>query len=161
MIYQRQFDQNFLLINIVSEKTMKKAIVVYNSKNGTTKNYGEEISDFLKKKDFDSRAVSINECSSEEIANSDYVFLGCWTSGLFIFGQKPEQEWVDFVQKAPDLSDKKVGLFTTYKIATGSMFKRMKKYLRYNPENPFIELKSRDGHLPISSRLMINDFVKA
>jgi flavodoxin len=139
---------------------MKKALVVYNSKTGTTKNYGEEISDFLKKKDIDSKAVSINECSNEDIANSDIVLFGCWTSGLYIFRQRPEQEWIDFVKKVPDLSNKKVGLFTTYKVSTGGMFKRMKKYLRVNTEDNFLELKSRDGHLPVSSRLLINDFVK-
>lgn len=140
---------------------MEKALVIYDSKTGTTKNYGEEISDFLKMKDFDSKAVSIDNCNSDDIANSDYVFFGCWTSGLFLFLQSPGQEWIDFVQKVPDLKGKKVGLFTTYKVATGSMFKKMKKHLRVSIDNKLIELKSRDGHLPVASKLMINDFVKA
>ena len=140
---------------------MKKALVVYNSKNGATKNYGEEITEFLIKKEFDAKAISINECRAEDIENADYVFFGCWTSGLFLFKQKPEQIWVEFAKKIPPLKGKKIGLFTTYKIATGSMFKKMRKYLQVEEDAKFLELKSKDGHLPISSRLLINDFVKA
>ena len=140
---------------------MKKALDIYNSKNGVTKNYGEEINEFLRKKDIDSKVVSISECNTDEIAEYDMVLFGCWTSGLFLFKQGPEQEWIDFVKNVPDLNNKKVGLFTTYKVATGGMFKKMKKYLRVNPEENILELKSKDGHLPVSSRIMINDFVRA
>lgn len=138
-----------------------KAIVIYDSKNGVTKKYGEEISEFLRKKDFDAKAVSINNCSYEDILESDYVLLGSWTNGFFLFGQHPNDLWVNFVKTIPNIKDKKIGLFATYKISTGSIFKKMKKHLGFNDEENLLELKSRDGSLQVSAKLMINDFLKS
>jgi flavodoxin len=124
---------------------MKKALVVYNSQRGTTRKYAEEIGKFLEKDTIEANVVSIYKCSLEDIKKADYIFLGCWTSGLMIIFQHPENIWVDFARKIPDFYGKKIALFTTYKLATGSMFKKMKKYIKNGKS--VLELKSRNGLL--------------
>ena len=64
-----------------------------------------------------------------------------------IFNQHPEKKWVDFANQLPVINNKKIVLFTTYKIATGSMFKKMKERLKCDSKFIKLELKSRNGKL--------------
>jgi len=128
-------------------ETMKKALIVYHSKTGTTKLFGEEIKDFFNRNHIESKAVSTNDFDYADLIKSEFILFGCWTKGLLICNQHPEKEWVAFIKNIPDLSGKKIGLFITYKIAAGSMFKNMKKCFNGSSENVKIKLKSRNGHL--------------
>jgi flavodoxin len=138
---------------------MKKALVIYNSQTGITKRFGEEIGDFLDKNNIDSRVVSIFEFDVNDLTDADYVLLGCWTSGLMIVLQHPERTWIEFSKTLPELKGKRVGLFTTYKIATGTMFNRMRKHIKCDPNDILIEIKSRDGHLTESIKSELKRFM--
>jgi hypothetical protein len=85
------------------------------------------------------------------LAGADYLFLGCWTSGLFVVGQHPDEPWLAFVRAMPMLTGSgtgpKVALFTTYKLLTGSQFPKMRAALAHKVPEPELELKSRDGLL--------------
>ena len=104
---------------------MKKAAIIVNSKTGTTRQYAEEISKYLKSRGLDTQVTSIQAYSEDMLNNVDYVLFGCWTNGLMVILQHPEKIWVDFAAKLPSMPDVKVALFTTYKILTGSMFRNM------------------------------------
>jgi len=54
---------------------------------------------------------------------------------------------VDFANQLPDIKNKKIVLFTKFKIATGSMFRKMKEYLKYDSKFIKLELKSRNEKL--------------
>jgi hypothetical protein len=73
--------------------------------------------------------------------------LGCWTNGLMIIAQHPDRAWKRFVADMPDIRKKKIGLFTTYKIATGSMFRKMEKILEGKSDPSEARLKSRSKQL--------------
>lgn len=136
---------------------MKKAIIIYHSKTGITKKFGEEISGFLKENSIQPEIFSINEFKNEKLNNAEYVFIGCWTSGLMLFLQHPEKVWVKFAQQLPDLTGKKTGLFTTYKLATGSVFDKMKKQVK---GEILIELKSRNGLLSGANKILLSEFIQ-
>ena len=138
---------------------MKTAVIVYHSKTGTTKKYAEEMSKYLKSKGLDTRVTSIQAYSEEMLNNIDYVLFGCWTSGLMVALQHPEQKWVDFAAKLPSMPDAKVALFTTYKILTGSMFWNMAKYLKSKFTVPSQKLKSRDGSLSEKDMQALDRFI--
>jgi flavodoxin len=129
------------------ESEMKKAAIIVNSKTGTTHNYAEVISQYLQSKGLETQVSSVQAYHEDMLENVDYVLLGCWTNGLMVLLQHPEQKWVDFAAKLPSMPDAKVALFTTYKILTGSMFRNMAKYLKGKFTVPSLELKSRDGSL--------------
>ena len=139
---------------------MKKALIIYNSKKGTTKKFGNEIGEFLNTKNIDSKVIPIYDFNENEVSGYDYIFLGCWTSGLFICMQHPQQDWIDFAKKLPNLKNKKVVLFTTYKLATGSMFRKMKTHLETKIDNISLELKSRDGMLNKSNITELLEFAE-
>lgn len=137
-----------------------KALVVYHSKTGITKKFGNEINNFLKEKKYTSEVMRIEEVKPNDIGGADIVFLGCWTSGLFLFLQHPDSVWKKYASQLPEMKNKKVGFFTTYKVATGSMFKNMNKVIGQKlivPVN-FI-LKSKDGSLSDENKKMLNDFL--
>ena len=126
---------------------MKTVAVIYQSKTGITKKYGEGIGAYLKDQNIDATIAPIQEFDPEKAGEYDILLLGCWTSGLFIFLQHPDKEWVEFARKIPPLTDQKVGLFTTYKLATGSMFKKMKMHLKGNVSDDLPAFKSKNGEL--------------
>jgi flavodoxin len=129
-----------------------RAIVVYRSHTGVTRRYGEEIAAFLRTKGVAATAVSVGECEMSSLAGAEYLFLGCWTSGLFVIKQHPDEPWLAFVRAMPKLPSTaeggpKVGLFTTYRLRTGSQFPKMRSALAGKTSPPQLELQSRDGHL--------------
>jgi flavodoxin len=108
---------------------MKKAAIVYRSRTGTTQRLAKEIGAFLATRAIEPTVVSIGECDVRALGDVDYLFLGCWTSGLMVVLQHPDQPWIEFARDLPAIAGPRVGLFTTYKLASGSMFAQMRKHL--------------------------------
>lgn len=140
---------------------MKKAIIIYKSRTGTTKKFGKRIHDYLINKEIIPQIKSIDEIDEFDFSEYDFIFLGCWTSGLLILMQKPEKSWIEFAQKMPKLDSTKTVLFTTYKIRTGSMFNGMRRHLEFeNDSYNKYEFKSRNGELSEKNKLLIDMFLQ-
>jgi len=138
---------------------VKKAVVVYRSHSGVTCGYGEEIGRFLTEHGVAAQVVSVGECDFATLADADYLFLGCWTSGMFFVMQHPDGPWLAFVRDMPATPRPKAALFTTYKIATGSQFGKMRAALAGKTAAPSLELKSRSGHLSGADKLALAQFL--
>lgn len=136
-----------------------KALIIYNSMHGTTKAYAFEIQKFLKENGIESEVSSIEDFNPDSIAKADTIFLGAWTSGLMIFGQHPEKKWKLFASKLPDIKAKKVGLFTTYLLATGSMFRNMEKCLTGKIDSIALILKSKSSKLTEKNKEQLKSFI--
>jgi len=145
-----------LLLQLQTE--IMKAIVIYQSKKGTTKKFGEEICSFLNQNNIEATVVSVQDYNPADLTPADLVFLGCWTNGMFLMFQHPEKAWAKFADQLPSLDGKKVMMFTTYKVATGVMFKAMKKHIKTNAAIP--ELKSKNGLLTDQHRTDILQVIK-
>jgi flavodoxin len=138
---------------------MKRAVIVYRSRTGTTRRLAEEIGAFLATRNIDGQVVSVGECDLQALRDVDYLLLGCWTGGLMIALQHPDRPWVDFARAIPVLTGPRIGLFTTYKLATGSMFAQMRRHLAGRAPAPGLELKSRTGRLSESDRRALERFI--
>jgi flavodoxin len=138
---------------------MKTAAIIVNSKTGITRQYAEEISEYLRSKGLDTRVASIQAYSEDTLTGVDYVLFGSWTNGLMVILQHPDREWVSFAAKLPSKPDVKVALFTTYKILTGSMFRNMYKKLKGRYPVPSLELKSRNGSLSEEDRQALETLI--
>jgi len=137
----------------------KTATIIYHSRRGTTQKFAAEMAFYLKSKGIETKVTSIAKFKAGDIENADFIFFGCWTSGLLFILQHPEKEWVEFANKLPQNFSAKIALFTTYKIRTGSMFSSMKKHLNTKTNNPLIQLQSRNGELSETNKLLIKQFV--
>ena len=139
---------------------MSKILITYLSHTGITKRYAEEISGYLKSKGNEVQNTAIEDFSPEMLSDADTLLFGAWTHGLMICLQHPDKPWRKFVETLPDLNGKKTGLFTTYKLATGSMFKKMRKILYQKSNVPAVELKSKNGSLSPNDKLILDEFIK-
>ena len=140
---------------------MEKAVILFNSRTGTTGNYAREIGKQIESKGIEVQISSIQgyKYQPEIMDDANYVFLGCWTSGLMIVLQHPEDSWKEFAAKLPSTPNAKLALFTTYKILTGSMFRNMYKELNGKFTKPSLELKSRNGMLSDADRKALDNFI--
>ena len=138
---------------------MKKAIVVYRSHSGVTRKYGEEIAASLARRGIQVGVASVGDCDFATLADADYLLLGCWTSGLFIVLQHPDEPWLAFVRDMPETKRPRVALFTTYKLATGTQFAKMRAALAGKTNFPELDLKSRDGRLSSADETALERFV--
>lgn len=129
---------------------MTTALVVYQSKTGITKRLGEEIAHYLTGKGVNVQVTPAADFKQGMEQNASLVFLGCWTAGMMLMFQHPDKAWKQMATGMKFEGDKKVVLFTTYKIATGRMFSSMLNYL------PGVKaaacIKSRNGSLSSAHR---------
>jgi hypothetical protein len=59
----------------------------------------------------------------------------------------------------PVITRPRIGLFTTYKLATGSMFAQMRRHLVGRMPAPGLELKSRTGRLSEANLHALERFI--
>lgn len=137
---------------------MKKALIIVQDKNNTTKRFGEEIAEFLLNRGLSAELIPINSFEPRKLQEADYLLLSGWRNGSIF--SKSDNEWISFVEKLPTLGGIKTALFDTYKIFPGGLFRKMKKYLRAKTDNLSFTFKSSDGSLSVSDKLDLNDFIR-
>jgi flavodoxin len=137
---------------------MKKAIIIVQNKNNTTRKFGEEIAEFLLNRGLSAELIPINSFEPKKLEGADYLLLSGWRNGLVF--SRTDSEWISFVKRLPTLNGIKTALFATYKIFPGGMFRRMKRYLREKTDNLSFTFKSSDGSLSVSDKLELNDFIR-
>jgi flavodoxin len=140
---------------------MSAAAVVYRSHTGTTRQMAEEIATHLRSCGVDAKVSSVGECDFSTLAGMDFLLLGCWTNGWFVVHQHPDEPWLAFVRDMPKLDHVRVGLFTTYRLVTGSMFARMREKLVGKVPPAELELKSRGAGLSNADRAALDRFIGA
>ncbi len=138
---------------------MKKAIIVFQNKNNSTKKYGEEIASFLKKRGLVAELIPINNFEPNKLKGADYLLVSGWENGSIFFASQPDSEWINFVKNLPTLNGIKTALFTNSKLFAGRMIKRMKKYLNNKTDQLEFAFKSSNGSLSISDQLTLNSFI--
>jgi flavodoxin len=138
---------------------MKRAIIIYQSKTGTTKNYAQEISAYIQEKQIETYCFPVENYREGMLQGADYLLLGCWTKGLMVIFQQPDKIWTDFAKSITVSNNTKVALFATYKILTGSMFKNMAKCINHHNSLPFQSFKSRNGKLSVTDKSLLSEFI--
>ncbi|MCF8336108.1 MAG: flavodoxin domain-containing protein [Bacteroidales bacterium] len=137
-----------------------KASIIYSSRKGTTGRYAEEIAGFLKQNGVETTTASISDYDPQSVQSADIVLLGAWTSGLFLFAQHPDKEWKKFAADFPEIQGKKLGLFTTYKTLTGSMFRNMEKHLAGKTGESHVYLKARSSQLTPENKEQLEKLIQ-
>jgi len=117
---------------------MKKAIIIYQSRTGITRSFGEEIGRYLNSKGLDAKVMPVQECDGEVAGQYEFVFLGCWTAGFMLLFQHPDRHWVKFVKGLPDLKDKNIAMGDD-SIVRGSVSEGGSVWVVYNAGAKFIE----------------------
>ncbi len=137
---------------------MKKALIVVQNQNNTTRKFGEEIAEFLLNRGLAAELIPINNFEPKNLEGADYLLLSGWRNGSMF--SKSDSEWISFVKRLPTLNGIKTALFDTYKIFPGGLFRKMKRYLKEKTDNLSFTFKSSDGSLSVSDKLDLNDFIR-
>lgn len=90
---------------------------------------------------------------------NEYIFLGCWTKGLMVIAQHPDKTWKKFVKSVEIPKNSKICLFTTYKIATGTMFSQMRKSFNGLNHSSYLKIKSKNGSLSNENARLIDYYI--
>lgn len=106
-----------------------KATILYQSKKGRTATWARAMAMYLWRKGVHVSLSAISDYKPEQLHDTDILFLGCWTSGWFVVNQHPSKIWIEASRELPSSLPPYLVLFTTYKIRTGSIFRKMLKFL--------------------------------
>ena len=137
-----------------------KVTIVYQSRRGKTAAYAREMAMYLWQKGVSVSLCATSDFKQEKLDNCDCLMLGCWTSGWFIVNQHPNDIWVRFAKEKLQVQlPKKLLLFTTYKIHTGSLFSRMKAKLNLNNVELIESLKSKTGFLSENDKMILDNII--
>lgn len=117
---------------------------------------------YLWSKGLDVSLSSISDFDKQRLLKSDIVLSGCWTCGWFVIGQHPHRKWIDFSKSVAGLMDeRKVMFFTTYKIRTGSMHRRMRKAMNMTGKGVSAFLKSKTARLTEEDKTKLDTFIQS
>ncbi len=94
-----------------------KAIVIYESLTGNTREAGHLIAGELTRSGVEAVACPITEIHHQSLSEADLVVVGSWTDGLFLFGQKPGR--IGRLTNMPVIDGKKAAVYCTYAIRAG------------------------------------------
>ena len=137
-----------------------KVTIVYQSRRGKTAAYAREMAMYLWQKGVSVSLCATSDFKQEKLENCDCLMLGCWTSGWFIVNQHPNDIWVKFAKEKLQVQlPKKLLLFTTYKIHTGSLFNRMKAKLNLKGVESIDSLKSKTGFLSEKDKKILDNII--
>lgn len=136
------------------------ATIVYLSRKGRTASYARSIAMYLWSKGLNVSLCSISDFKQEKLATTDFLLLGCWTSGWFVVGQHPHSKWVEFARTLPPISCKLL-LFSTYKFRTGSLFRAMTRRLQTLSRAFPPTLKSKTGLLSTADKAILDEYIKS
>ena len=104
-------------------------LVIYNSRNGHTRDAAEAIADAARGQNSDVIVKSVAEVRKSDVEQADTLFVGTWVHGLILFGVRPAgaEQWVPSL---PTLTGKKVGVFCTYAFHPHASLKTLSKMLK-------------------------------
>lgn len=100
-------------------------VIMYDSRTGTTAAASEAMRRTFEGRGHQCRVQSIAQATSADISQADLVCIGTWVKGLFIILQHPNDGAMQYIEQLDDLRGKKVIVFCTYKLATGSTLRQM------------------------------------
>jgi flavodoxin len=124
-----------------------KTLIIYPTHHNVTKRFADEIYKRVHRFFGNAPVKSMEDTTAEDIHECDLLFLGGHTAGKFLFGQRPDKEWLDFVRTMPSVYGKKIVLFTSYDVASGSVFRHMKQFIFPKGYDVIGSMKSRNGKL--------------
>jgi flavodoxin len=127
-----------------------KIEIVYESSTGTTAKAAEEMGKILEGNGHQVRVQSVALADPAVVSEADLICIGAWVKGLFIIMQHPSPGAMQFVEGLGHLSGKKVVVFCTYKVATGSALSTMTEALESKGARMIGQFKFR-GSEPNSS----------
>jgi flavodoxin len=102
-----------------------KIAIVYDSSTGTTAKAADAMGKTFERNGHKVEVQSVTSADPADVSQADLVCVGAWVKGLFIIMQHPSPGAMHFIDTLGHLKGKKIVVFCTYKLATGSTLSKM------------------------------------
>lgn len=96
-----------------------KVLVAYESRGGRTRRAATAIADTCRAEGHDVVLLPVGQVKRSEVEDCDVAALGAWVEGFILFGVKPARAATRWLDQAPPLAGKPVGVFVTYAVHPG------------------------------------------
>jgi hypothetical protein len=106
-----------------------KAAVIYESMTGNTRSLAGKIGDELRSRGIETSVSPITNIDLQAVSEADLVFVGSWTDGLFLVGQKPGRS--GRLKAMPTLAGKKTVAFCTFALHPGHVVSKLTQILEH------------------------------
>ena len=106
-----------------------KAAVIYESMTGNTRLLAGKIGDELRARGVETSVSPITNIDLQAVSDADLVFVGSWTDGLFLVGQKPGRS--GRLKVMPTLAGKKTVVFCTFALHPGNVIAKMTSIIEH------------------------------
>jgi flavodoxin len=93
-----------------------KVLVAYESRGGRTRRAATAIADACRADGHDVALLPLAQAGRSEVEQCDVAALGSWVEGFIVFGVKPARAATRWLDQAPPLAGKPVGVFVTYAV---------------------------------------------
>ena len=101
-----------------------RVAIVYDTHTGITGGAAEQMAEMVRKAGHECSTDNVSNADAKTVARADAIVLGAWTKGYFIIMQHPSEGMMRFVESM-SISNKKVAVFVTYKLAVGSTLRTL------------------------------------
>jgi hypothetical protein len=113
----------------VRNSGVMKAAVMYEGMTGNTRALAGKIGDELRSRGVEATVCPITSIDLQAVSDADIVFVGSWTDGLFLVGQRPGR--AGRIQTMPTLAGKKTVVFCTYALHPGKVVAKLSALVAY------------------------------
>jgi len=93
-----------------------KVLVAYESRGGRTQRAASAVADACRADGHDVTLLPLAQVGQDEVEQCDVAAIGSWVEGFVLFAVKPARAATRWLDQAPSLAGKPVGVFVTYAV---------------------------------------------
>jgi flavodoxin len=101
-----------------------KVAIVFDTHTGTTAGAAEKMAEVVRAAGHECTIDNVSNADAKRVAGAGAIVLGAWTKGYFIIKQHPSEGMMRFIESM-SISNRKVAVFATYKLAVGGTLRTM------------------------------------
>jgi hypothetical protein len=93
-----------------------KVLVAYESRGGRTQRAASAVADACRADGHEVTLLPLAQVGRDEVERCDVAAIGTWVEGFILFAVKPARAATRWLDQAPSLAGKPVGVFVTYAV---------------------------------------------
>jgi hypothetical protein len=136
-----------------------RVVVVYESRTGNTKRAAGEVALAAQAAGAEAVIYPVDAVDYKRLAEADLVFVGSWTDGIFVAGQR--HGGAGKIEKLPVLDRKPVAAFLTYALHSGKAIRKLAGHLEYKGADVVATATFRRDRIPQGVEEFVAEAMKA
>lgn len=136
-----------------------RAIVIYESMTGNTRNAAHLIAAELERAGVSATASPITQVDLQALSQADLVVVGTWVDGFILLGQRPGRS--GRLGRLPVIDGKTAAVFCTYAVDPGRTLSKLERIVRRRGGNVIGGYAIKRGQLAEGAREFVDRLLGA